>query len=717
MTLSTGQTLHNNRYRIVKLIGQGGFGAVYRAWDTVLNQPAALKENLDVGPEAQRQFEREATLMAGLRHPNLPRVIDHFFIPGQGQYLVMDFVEGSSIAALLEAQNGRPFSEVEVLPWLQQVCNALDYLHNRQPPIIHRDVKPENIIITPEGQAMLVDFGLSKIYDVKLATTVGARAVTPGYSPPEQYGAGKTDGRTDIYALGATLYRILTGQEPPPSVDIVAGATVLTPPRQLNQQIKSTTEQAVLQAMSVNMSQRFNHAADFLKAIEPTSALTYPLSITNQPTQPVHLSSPVSREKIPGWAWWLGGLLLLLSVLGIGFSQSRTNPSITNNLPTTSREPDAVGDLLTEISTATATSTPFPEVPNNWQYGTVINSVMPGLPADEAGFEEGDIVVAVNSTPIDEGNTFADLIQEQPPESEVMFWIVRPPDTVPFLLTATLVEHPDDAGRGYLGVTHSGDNLLDKVAIVNTPTPAPTLVFAPRDTVTLGRDGWSSTECSVIDPDLSMTQAELFEDGYIYVAMPIQPDDYSKVLLWSVYSPDGSVIYDHIERELTAENYEDDCFQQGFTLDFSSNPGVYTIELVLDGTQIFLDQLNILEAVIPTPVSLDPLGDFTFGRDGLGNECVVYNQTDQVRKTDLENDQWLYFASTYSSDQIGDTLIWTVYEPNGDVNVSGTRELELQPELCFWQGFAMLKEDPIGKYTIEIEHKGTTTVFRFELLD
>ncbi|MCZ7674252.1 MAG: serine/threonine protein kinase [Chloroflexi bacterium] len=142
MPLTTGQTLHNNRYRIVTLIGQGGFGAVYRAWDIVLKQPVAVKENQDTSQDAQRQFEHEATLMAGLRHPNLPRVMDHFFVPGQGQYLVMDFIEGQNLEELLQ-QHGGPFNETEVLPWIEQTCDALTYLHSRTPPIIHRDVKPQ----------------------------------------------------------------------------------------------------------------------------------------------------------------------------------------------------------------------------------------------------------------------------------------------------------------------------------------------------------------------------------------------------------------------------------------------------------------------------------------------------------------------------------------------------------------------------------------------
>ena len=265
MTLQTGEVL-NNRYRIVKLIGQGGFGAVYRAWDTAVNQPCAVKENLGTSPQAQQQFKREATMMAGLRHPNLPRVTDHFFIPNQGQYLVMDFVQGQSLDDLLE-QNGTVLDERQVLPWIDQVCAALEYLHNQNPPIIHRDIKPQNIIITPVGQAMLVDFGISKVYDPHLKTTTGALACTPGFSPPEQHGMGRTDGRSDIYALGATLYNLLTNQLPPNSIDRLVHGILLMEPRQLNPLIQSSTEQALLKAMQVNSRDRFQEVADLRRAL------------------------------------------------------------------------------------------------------------------------------------------------------------------------------------------------------------------------------------------------------------------------------------------------------------------------------------------------------------------------------------------------------------------------------------------------------------------
>jgi serine/threonine-protein kinase len=205
MTLQQGYILHN-RYRIEGQLGKGGMGAVYLAQDLTLQIQVAVKENLNPSPEAERQFKREASLLATLRHPNLPRVTDHFILEGK-QYLVMDYIEGEDLASV--AKKGTPSAD-QVLNWSMWICDALIYLHSRQPPVIHRDIKPANIKLSPDGKLMLVDFGIAKIYD-STETATGARGLTPGFSPPEQYGGSPTDHRSDQYSLGATLYNLLTG--------------------------------------------------------------------------------------------------------------------------------------------------------------------------------------------------------------------------------------------------------------------------------------------------------------------------------------------------------------------------------------------------------------------------------------------------------------------------------------------------------------------------
>ncbi|HSQ17203.1 MAG TPA: protein kinase [Anaerolineales bacterium] len=333
MALTTGELL-SNRYRIVKLLGEGGFGAVYRAWDVSLKKAVALKENLDISPEAQRQFEREATVLAGLTHTNLPRVTDHFVIPGQGQYLVMDFVEGMDLATLVQSQGA--VTPAQAIPWMLQIAGALEYLHAQPSPIIHRDIKPANIRIRLDGSAVLGDFGLVKVYDARLRTTIGARAVTPGYAPPEQYGQGTTDPRTDLYALGATLYTLLTGSEPPESVQRMAG-TPLTPPHQLNAQIPVATGRVIERAMALQPNQRYQTVTEFKNAllatvsqpipVQPVSG-SYPGAVQYSPLAPPSIATPLVnppsgpvRGRSAGWMLWVlipFALLGLLALLGGG---------------------------------------------------------------------------------------------------------------------------------------------------------------------------------------------------------------------------------------------------------------------------------------------------------------------------------------------------------------------------------------------------------------
>jgi formylglycine-generating enzyme required for sulfatase activity len=266
MTLAQGSVL-NQRYRVVSLLGEGGFGAVYRVWDLNLERPLALKENLATSIEAQRQFKREAQILFDLSHPNLPRVIDLFVVADQGQYLVMEFVEGQDLEEMLE-QRGKPLPLEKALEWTGQICDALDYLHRQQPPIIHRDIKPANIRITRSSTAMLVDFGIAKLYDADSKTTQGAQAVTPGYSPLEQYGRGHTDARSDVYALGATLYTLLTNQLPPASVDRLARSVgELKPASELNSAVPQGVSQAIEQSMSLECDARFSSAAAFKRAL------------------------------------------------------------------------------------------------------------------------------------------------------------------------------------------------------------------------------------------------------------------------------------------------------------------------------------------------------------------------------------------------------------------------------------------------------------------
>ena len=272
MTLDKGTLIHN-RYRVVDILGLGGMGSVYRAIDENLGTSVALKENLFTTDEYARQFRLEAVILANLRHPNLPRVSDHFVVGDMGQYLVMDFIEGEDLRYRMERIG--MLAEEDAVHIGASMCDALAYLHSRKPPILHRDIKPGNVKISPEGHIYLVDFGLAKVYQsASQATTTGARAMTPGYSPPEQYGTARTDPRTDVYSLGATLYAALTGVIPEDGLARAMDNAQLTPLRKRNPKVSRKLAAAIEKAMAVDPSDRFQISEDFKAALLASKSLT-----------------------------------------------------------------------------------------------------------------------------------------------------------------------------------------------------------------------------------------------------------------------------------------------------------------------------------------------------------------------------------------------------------------------------------------------------------
>jgi eukaryotic-like serine/threonine-protein kinase len=333
MALEAGHIL-NNRYRIIKLLGQGGFGEVYQAWDMRLEGYCAVKRNLQPAPEVRKQFEQEARMLFKLRHPSLPIVHDYFVGVEDDQYLVMDFVEGEDLRARL-IRSGHPAVE-QVLTWLEQVCDALTYLHSRQPPVVHRDIKPANIIITSEGQAMLVDFGIAKS-DPQMRTLSGARAWSPGFAPPEQYGQGRTDAQSDVYSLGATAYALLTGESPPDAMDIAAGEKQpATPAHIINPNVPKHVSQAIERAMQLSRAQRTLTAAEFRQALRKRPEPVPRVEIIHEEEDTIHepqektglkvLPSPSEEQPIRSkqqpslknlnWRW-IAGILIGAVILFI----------------------------------------------------------------------------------------------------------------------------------------------------------------------------------------------------------------------------------------------------------------------------------------------------------------------------------------------------------------------------------------------------------------
>lgn len=309
-----------DRYKIQRIIGQGGMGSVYLASDLRLEgRLCALKEVIhditlpeEMLTQTREQFMREATILARLDHPNLPKVSD-FFSLEERDFLVMDFVPGKDLSMLMtEARLKKQFlEEREVLRWAGQIADALTYLHSQDPPILHRDVKPSNLKLTPNGVIKLVDFGLVKILvSEDITITVLQGRGTAIYTPLEQYGgdAGHTDIRSDIYAFGSTLYHLLTNRPPTEARDRFLQPDSLIPLKEFNPKISPRTERAVLWAMNLHPDERPQSIEEFRQALlGDWNPITRPRASMPTPTLLDLLSSPTERTM----AWISLGLFIL----------------------------------------------------------------------------------------------------------------------------------------------------------------------------------------------------------------------------------------------------------------------------------------------------------------------------------------------------------------------------------------------------------------------
>jgi len=317
MVLNKGQLLQG-RYQIVQVLGQGEIGATYRAWDINRQRPCVLKENLLTAYQENLGINRFSRNLFKIRHPNLVRVSDHFLIPNLGQYLVMDYIPRENLASILARQDG-PLPQSQALKWLSQVSAALDYLHKQAPPIIHGDIKPANIRLVNVGdpatqgdqKVVLVDIG--RPVDTARADQ-GGSSVKPGYAAPEKL-RGQETTRSDIYALGASAYHLLTGKIPPTSSQR-AGGTSLPSPRELTPSLSAHAENAILRAMEMDPMERFSGAGDFrdlLLGQKPKLDKPQPGPVPARDAQVKKVSPRFGRI-----VWWVAGFLLLCIFVAAG---------------------------------------------------------------------------------------------------------------------------------------------------------------------------------------------------------------------------------------------------------------------------------------------------------------------------------------------------------------------------------------------------------------
>ena len=274
-------TILRERYRLTNIVGQGGMGNVYRAED--LRLPGRLCAIKEVRPDplataegraqAREQFLQEASILAQLDHPNLPKVSD-YFTEGGNEYLVMDYVPGDDLSQVLRGsrERGQKLDQKVVLSWADQIIDALAYLHVQDPPVLHRDIKPANIKLTPDQRIKLVDFGLVKLLaadEARTITVLQGRG-TALYTPLEQYGGegSHTDARTDIYALGATLYHLLTDYPPPDAKTRFLKPNDLRPPDKVNSLVSRQVSEAIMWAMEMHPNDRPTNVRVFQSALE-----------------------------------------------------------------------------------------------------------------------------------------------------------------------------------------------------------------------------------------------------------------------------------------------------------------------------------------------------------------------------------------------------------------------------------------------------------------
>jgi tRNA A-37 threonylcarbamoyl transferase component Bud32 len=322
MLLTAGQILRD-RYRILSPLGQGGMGAVYRAYDAALDREVAIKQlRPDLGEsdeeleQTRQQFQREARILATLSHPNLPRVTD-YFDQDHDQFLVMDFVEGQSLSEIVKATD-QGLDENQVLDWADQLLSALEYIHQHK--IIHRDVKPANIRLTSDGRIFLVDFGLAKALDPthpQTASIMRGRG-TAEYAPPEQYdtGLGHTDARSDIYSLGATLYHLLAGRAPATATQRMADPDKFKPLDTQGVAISPQVQRVIARAMELTRNSRFATASDMQTALRLARANQQPIELgtTNRLAGEAPAVTAPTRETARTRWYVIGGLIVVVLI-------------------------------------------------------------------------------------------------------------------------------------------------------------------------------------------------------------------------------------------------------------------------------------------------------------------------------------------------------------------------------------------------------------------
>jgi len=345
--------LLNKRYRIVSILGDGPYGAVYHAYDMRDEQEVAVKEYLDPSTNTARLFRAEANRLSGLNHPQIPAVRDHFSLEKIGQYLISEYIPGVHLQSLLQQYGLLPTDLL--ITWLQAVCRPLAYLHHKDQ--LHLNLKPANIRFAPDGQVYLVDSGLQGL---------GISLGSSGYASPEQQMQGTVTAASDIYSLGATLYSLLTSQVPPDALHRESGMEDLIPAREVNPDVEPYLSVMASRAMDLRPDVRYETAADFATALERPTVRPKLDGDRLRRTEPSHPSAPAPRlpernRKYIEQRTILGLAAVLLVFMGVIVGlllASRTPQAQEAQVAATATLRSQIIAALTAITTLTATPAP-----------------------------------------------------------------------------------------------------------------------------------------------------------------------------------------------------------------------------------------------------------------------------------------------------------------------------------------------------------------------
>ena len=486
----TPETLLQGRYRIIRQLGQGGMGAVYEAVDERLDTTVALKETLFADERLRKQFEREARLLARMHHPALPRVSDHFS-ENEGQFLVMQFIAGEDLGEMMKEKQG-PFPVEQVLMWGDQLLDALDYLHTQEPQIVHRDIKPQNLKLTSRGQIILLDFGLAKgqTAGVSVVTTASIFGYTPNYAPLEQIQGLGTDPRSDIYALSATLYHLMTGVKPPDALTRAAALVngekdPLQPANEVNPTVNQRVASVIARGMSQGREQRFASASAMRTAMKGEDATLATGDRTEAatvifpaaPTAPTVVAEPQAaptaalrgettvvqtvprKSALPPWAIIAAAVVLIGVAVGVFYAIQKNNGATVVATPTPQPSPSATSSP-TEVAADANTD---PVTGGTTDPGAVEKSA-------EAVVKKNEKVVRDKADPVDR------VVVEKPKPSPPL--VKNPTWDVPEFPETPEVNSPDNSLFRRRGSGVRVRNLPDGSRIVINPDGTRVMILA-----------------------------------------------------------------------------------------------------------------------------------------------------------------------------------------------------------------------------------------------